>query len=189
MNIKEAKLYVKNELTQERYNHTLRVADVAVDLAVKNRVNVKHAELAAIFHDVAKCWDKEKLKHWFMQSTLPNDLLNYHHELWHGPVGALFVKEKFDITNTDILNAIYYHTTGRAGMSKLELIIFVADYIEPGRDIPGVEDVRKKAWESLQEAGWMILSRTIKHLITKKATIHPETFFAYNDFARRLNRF
>src|SRR5699024_3689314 len=70
-------------------------------------------------------------------------LLNYHHELWHGPVAAEMIRDKFQITNPDIYRAIYYHTTGRAEMSMLEYIVFVADFIEPKRNITGNDEISR----------------------------------------------
>lgn len=188
MKIEEARLLIKQELPSERYHHTLRVAEAAVKLATLHNVNRKHAELAAVFHDVAKYRPYDELKHYIQRSSLPCDLLHYHHELWHGPVGSIIVKETYGITNEDIQHAIRYHTTGREGMSQLELIICVADYIEPGRKIPGVDDVRHQATRNLVEAAWMVISRTIKHLIRKRVTIYPDTFFAYNDLTRQLEQ-
>ena len=63
-------------------------------------------------------------------------LLSFHHELWHGPVGAIIARNEFGIEDEDILNAIRFHTTGRAGMSTLEKLIYVSDMIEPGRNFP-----------------------------------------------------
>ena len=70
-------------------------------------------------------------------------LASFHHELWHGPVGAIIARDEFDITDEDTLNAIRFHTTGRAGMSLLEKLIYVSDMIEPGRDFPGVEHIKR----------------------------------------------
>lgn len=186
MNIEEVRSLVRHELPLERYEHTLRVAETAVELATMYDTNVRHAELAALLHDVAKYRTPEELKQYIQQSSLPNDLLDYHHELWHGPVGSMIARDEYGIDCLDIQQAIRYHTTGREGMSTLELVIFVADYIEPGRKIPGINDVRQQVKVNLIEAAWMVSSRTIEHLMNKRVTIYPDTFYAYNDLTRRF---
>src|SRR5699024_5245340 len=116
----EAIAHVKPHLTKERFDHTLRVAQTAVKLAEVYNESTEKAELAAIFHDYAKYRPLAELRRWIGQSYLPKDLLDYHHELWHGPVGAMLIEREYGIKDTDVQNAIYYHTTGKANMSKLE---------------------------------------------------------------------
>src|SRR5690625_5656343 len=119
-------------LPRKRFEHTLRVADTAIELADRFNESIEQAELAALFHDYAKYRPIEELKHWIIKSNLPKDLLDYHHELWHGPVGSILIEYEHGIQDSIIKNAIYYHTTGRAYMNKLDMILFVVDYIETG---------------------------------------------------------
>ncbi|MBB6454345.1 putative HD superfamily hydrolase involved in NAD metabolism [Salirhabdus euzebyi] len=179
----EALAKVKPHLKQERYEHTVRVVDTAVKLSELNGAEKEKVEIAAAFHDYAKYRDKEELERWILKETgLSKDLLQYHHELWHGPVGAYIVKLEYNITDKEILNAITFHTTGRKNMSLTEKIVFLADYIEPGRKFPGVEEVRDAAWKSLNLGCYMALKNTIQFLMSKKQPIYPDTFHAYNDF-------
>ncbi|WP_249871035.1 bis(5'-nucleosyl)-tetraphosphatase (symmetrical) YqeK [Oceanobacillus saliphilus] len=178
---------VKAHLTEERFQHSIRVAETAVKLAELYRDSTEKAELAAIFHDYAKYRPLDEMKHWIKKSPLPKDLLHYHHELWHGPVGALLIEAEHGIVDKEIQNAIHYHTTGRAHMSKLDKIIFLADYIEPGRKFPGVDDVREMAKKDLTKACWMASRNTINHLVNKGNTIYPDTFYAYNDLTNQIN--
>lgn len=187
MNRNEAIKRVEPHLTKNRFAHTLRVADTAVELARLYGESEDKAELAALFHDYAKYRSLEELKHWIIKSELPKDLLEYHHELWHGPVGSILIEFEHGISDSVIQNAIYYHTTGRAYMSKMDMILFVADYIEPGRDFPGLEEVRKTAKESLIKAAWMVSRNTIQYLMSKNNTIYPDSFYAYNDLTRQIN--
>ncbi|RYG74756.1 HD domain-containing protein [Lentibacillus lipolyticus] len=183
----EAIEIVKPHLKKERFEHTLRVADTAVQLAEKYDESVEKAELAAILHDYAKYFPLEDMRQIINGSDLPNDLLDYHHELWHGPAASVLIKQKHGISDLDIRNAIHYHTTGRAGMSRLEMILFVSDYIEPGRSFPGVDEVRTVAQTDLHHAAWMALRNTIQFLVSKHATVYPDTFYAYNHLTKRLN--
>lgn len=188
MKIDEAIAYVKPHLTQVRFDHTLRVAETALQLAEVYKVSAHKAELAAILHDYAKYRPLEELKRWIRESYLPKDLLDYHHELWHGPVGSLLIEREFGMKDADVQDAIYYHTTGKANMNDLEMIIFLADYIEPGRNFPGLKEVRDIAQKDLIHACWMVSRNTIQFLMQKGARIYPDTFHAYNDLTKRLDK-
>jgi predicted HD superfamily hydrolase involved in NAD metabolism len=107
-------------------------------------------------------------------------------ELWHAPVGAYLVEKEVGIVDSDILNAIRFHTSGRPNMTLLEKIIYVADYIEPGRHFPGVEEVRELAKLSLNKALIMAIHNTIVFLMKKKQQIYPDTFLTYNDLVKNL---
>lgn len=183
----EAITIVKPHLKVERFEHTLRVAETAVDLAKKYNESQEKVELAAIFHDYAKYKPLEEMEQVIIESELPNDLLEYHHELWHGPVAAVLINRDYGIDDHDIQSAIHYHTTGKEKMSKLDMIMFVADYMEPGRSFPGVDEVRETSGENLTLAAWMALRNTIQFLTSKQVTVYPGTFFAYNDLTRYLN--
>lgn len=186
MKIDEAVLLVQSQLTSKRFEHTMRVAQTAKELADLYDVDVKRVELAAILHDLAKDFPAEKLKQLLDESQSPEDLLHYNQELWHGPVAAYLLETKYGITDTDVIHAVRFHTTGRAQMSKVELIVYVADYIEPGRQFPGVEAVRHIAGKDLYEAAWTVSRNTIQFLLKKNVLVYPETINIYNDLTRRL---
>lgn len=186
MNLNEVRSIIKEKLSLDRYEHTIRVYDTAIQLAKRYDVAIDKVSLAALLHDYAKCFTEDELKQSITKFSLPRELLQYHKELWHGPVGAMIAKEKYGIVDQTILNAIYYHTTGRENMGVLELIIFVADYIEPGRSFPGVEEVRNMAELNLKEAARKALQNTIIFLMRKDATIYPDTFLAYNELTNQM---
>ncbi|WLR44012.1 bis(5'-nucleosyl)-tetraphosphatase (symmetrical) YqeK [Bacillus carboniphilus] len=180
MNKREALQIVKKQLPEARYLHTYRVMETAIILARRFNVNEKKAELAAIFHDYAKNHSKDEMKKHIVDQNMSPLLLQFHPELWHAPVGAFLVEQQFDIKDPNILNAIRFHTTGRMNMTKLEKVIFLADYIEPGRKFPGVKEVRAKAEVDLDKALFQSLKNTIAFLLEKNQTIFPDTFKAYN---------
>ncbi|MFZ0370324.1 MAG: bis(5'-nucleosyl)-tetraphosphatase (symmetrical) YqeK [Halobacillus sp.] len=178
----EALDYVRPALKKSRYEHTIRVTDEAVALAERFGADVKKAELAAALHDYAKYKPLDEMKRWIEQERrLPKDLLDYHHELWHGPVGAYMLEKEIGLEDSEIISAIACHTTGKKHMSVLDKVVFLADYIEPGRDFPGVEEVRDKSLTSLDQACLLALKNTAVFLINKERTVYPDTFHAYND--------
>lgn len=149
MEREQALIKVKNQLTEHRYQHTLGVMETAIKLAELYGADVKKAELAAIFHDYAKFRPKDEMRQIILTEGFPADLIDYNGELWHAPVGAFLVEKEAGVSDPDVLNAIRWHTSGRPGMTILEKVIYLADYIEPGRHFPGVDEVRalaKKIW-------------------------------------------
>lgn len=189
MDRNEALRIVKGQLPERRFKHTVGVMETAVALAKLYGADEKKAELAAIFHDYAKYRSREEMEKVILEENLPRDLLEHNIELWHAPVGAVLVEKETGISDEDILNSIRYHTTGRAGMTLLEKIIFLADYIEPGRNFPGVDEVRALARENLDFAMIKALANTISFLLEKRQLIYPDTIHTYNDLInkRRTN--
>jgi predicted HD superfamily hydrolase involved in NAD metabolism len=177
---------IREVLTKDRYDHTIRVVETAITLAEKYGESMEKVKLAALFHDYAKCFTIDQLKRKMIHYQIQDSLMDFHFELWHGPVGAKIARDVYGVMDQDILNAITYHTTGRVGMSKLEYIIFVADYIEPGRNFPAAEEVRKLAKMDLRQATRKALQYTIIYLMGKDATIHPNSFLAYNALTKTI---
>lgn len=185
MNQGEALKIVKEQLTEHRYTHTIGVMETAITLAEQYGADVKKAELAAIFHDYAKFRPKEEMATIIVEQNMPAELLDYHSELWHAPVGAYLVEKEVGIKDGEILNAIQYHTSGRPGLTLLEKIIYLADYIEPGRHFPGVEEVRQLAKNDLDQALLRAIQNTILFLMKKNQRIYPDTFHTYNDLVKK----
>lgn len=176
------KKVLRDQLTTSRYEHVLRVATLAIELAKKYSVPVEDAEHAALLHDIAKCQDKETLHRLLRDANGDERLFKFHHELWHGPVGAMIAEKQFGITNQDVLHAIRFHTTGRANMSTLEKIIFVADLLEPGRDFPGIKQLRETANNCIDTAMQECIVHSISYLVSKRVAIFPDSFDCYNEY-------
>ncbi len=181
MDREQALEIVKEQISGKRYIHTLGVMESAIELAKQYGVDEKKAEIAAIFHDYAKFRTKTEMKDIIDTHGIPADLLEYNAELWHAPVGAVLVEKVVGISDNEILDAIRYHTSGRAGMTKLDKVIYLADYIEPNRDFPGVEEVRELARKSLELALIKALQNTISFLLNRNQAVYPETINFYND--------
>lgn len=186
MELTEALKYVKSELPKGRYEHSYRVVQQAIKLARIHEIDEEKAGLAAAFHDYAKKRSADQLKRIILTSSLPKDLLLYDEELWHGPVASILIDSLFGITDPDIKNAIKYHTTGRAHMSELEMIISLADYTEPHRNFSNLGKVREMSETDLVSASWLMVRNTIYFLIENKSTIYPDTFHAYNYLSNKL---
>ena len=181
--------YIKSELKKQRYEHSLRVKDTAINLAKKYEVDEKKASIAALVHDCAKYLDYETLiKHSKEWGYKIDSVSKANPSLLHGVAAANIAKTKMGIEDEDILNAIIYHTTGRKNMSKLEKIIYLADYIEPGRKFPTIELLREKTYNNLDEGLLFSFDNTIKFIIDRGQLIHKDTINARNDLIVKQGR-
>ena len=182
MDINEAKALVKDKLPEKRYNHSLRVAETAVKLAEIYDGDKEKAELAGVLHDYCKYDDLSKMYQIVRQCELESDLLSYGNEILHVPVCAAIMEHDYHIKDEEVLLAIKYHTTGRQQMTKTEKLIFIADYIEPGRKTPGVEEIRDMAYNqgSLDKTIYEIYKRTVLFLIGKDITVYGTTIACLN---------
>lgn len=172
---------VQRRLSDARYRHSLDVAETAVELARRFGVDEDKAYVAGLLHDVAKEYPKIRLlKEALDFGIVLTEIERSKAQLIHGPLGASIARTEFGVTDPDVLAAIYYHTTGRAGMSALESVVYVADYTEPGREFAGVELVRERARTSLHEAVLLTLSQKIIFLAERGRLIHPDSVAARN---------
>ncbi|MBO9129571.1 bis(5'-nucleosyl)-tetraphosphatase (symmetrical) YqeK [Bacillus sp. 165] len=171
---------VRKQLHEKRYLHTVGVMETAIELAERYKVDKKKAELAAIFHDYAKCRPIQEMEEIIKREQMPAGLLEYNKELWHAPVGAYLVEKEAGVTDPEILQAIAYHTSGHECMTMLDKVIYVADYIEPGRKFPGVDEVRELARLDLNKALLQAIKNTIAFLMEKDQAVYPLTFQTYN---------
>lgn len=186
MNLDTLREATCKQMPEKRWKHTLGVVQSAIALAERFGGDVQQAELAALLHDYSKAWETSRMALIIRQEGLPEELLHYEKELWHAHVGAWAVQTEHGIDDEEVLDAIRYHTSGREGMTLLDKIVCLADYIEPGRDFPGVERLRKLAQVSLEKALVEGFDGTIAQLMEKRKLIFPLTVLARNDLMRQL---
>jgi len=176
------KKIMKKRLKKSRYQHTLGVVESAKALARIHNVNEANAEISALLHDYGKNLDKETLLRLVLKYDIHMDEVTRDSvSLLHGEVGAELVCEELGICDEDVLNAIRYHTYGRVGMSKLEKVVYIADAIEPGRNYPGVDELRDLANKDLDQALKRALSDSIKFVVEKGHSLHLNTIALWND--------
>lgn len=174
----DLRIRMKARLDEARYEHTLGVAYTAACLARLYEVNVNKALRAGMLHDCAKCFNSEEIFFYCEKYGVTVSEVEKRNPtaLLHAKVGAKLAADEYGERDQDILNAIEYHTTGRPEMSMLEKIVFVADYIEPGRDkAPNLYEIRKLAFCDINKALVKILEDTLKYLTCKGAETDPAT--------------
>jgi len=182
---KEIIEYIEKNLKPNRLEHTYSVAAEAVKLAEKYGENAEKAELAALFHDMFRSTPVQVLDMYVRQLGLPKRIID-NPNLSHGKIAAAVMKKDYGIDDEDMLNAVAYHTTGRAGMSTLEKIIFLADAIEPGRSYPTVEETRSIAYMDLDRACISSLERTVEYIREIGEYLDPDTLNALCDLKEKL---
>ncbi|NFO12071.1 HD domain-containing protein [Clostridium botulinum] len=183
LSIEEIKLYLKENLNSNRYNHTLGVVETAKKLAEVNKISIEKAEIAALAHDVAKNLSLQKMQLIIEKNNI--ELTNTEKEnsnLWHSIIAPIEARNKLKINDEDILDAVRWHTTGKENMSILTKIIYIADMIEPGRDFPGVEKIRQTTFENLDEGVLLGLTESMKDLLNRNLIIDLNTIKARNYF-------
>lgn len=178
---------LKNALTQSRFEHVLRVEQMAIELAKKNDVDVEKASVAGLCHDYAKQRPDDDFIQLIKKYRLDDLLLQYGNAIWHGEVGYLMVQNELGVTDIDILNSIKHHTTGAKYMSKLEQIVYMADYIEMGRDFPGVEEAREITFNNLADGVAYQTKHTLQYLISANKPVYPKTIDTYNEWVNESN--
>jgi predicted HD superfamily hydrolase involved in NAD metabolism len=172
----DAESYARRRLSDKRYDHTMRVADTAERLARLHGLDPQRARLAGLLHDSAREVGKEELLQVAEEEGLSvGELERERPMLLHGPVAAELVRRDLGLEDEEVLEAMRVHTTGAPGMDSLSLALYVADKIEPGRDQPGVEGLRKLAYKSLRRAARAALDDAISHNERRGRSIHPKS--------------
>lgn len=194
INLAKLRKEMEQTLEPKRYEHTLGVAYTAANLAMVHGADVEKALTAGMLHDCAKCMSHHKQIALCKKNHIPLSEIETekHSPLLHAKAGSCLAKKKYGVADEDILQAISYHTTGRPNMSALEKIIYIADYIEPGRerakrsyaDIQNLDEVRKMAYRDLDETLCKILSDTLDYLSQKGGLIDSMTRETYEYYCQ-----
>lgn len=176
-------------LDEDRYFHTLGVMFSCASLAMVHGYDLKDAQAAGLLHDSAKCIpNKKKLKICAENNIPVSDFEKDHPFLLHAKLGAYIAKTKYNVKNEEILSAICCHTTGKPQMNKLEKILYIADYIEPARNkAPRLDEIRKIAFEDLDECMYQILKDTLTYLDKNPDDVDSATKDAYKYYASLHN--
>ena len=178
---------IKNRLTPDRLYHALNVADEAKKLAKHYGADEQKAFTAGLLHDILKNTpDSELLQYFERNGIMLTETERARRKTRHAMAGADFLRRELHVTDEDILSAVRWHTTGRAGMTLLDKVLFVADFISADRDYPGVERMREKAYVSLEDAMLEGLQFTINELVENAWPVHEDSIRAYNELV--INR-
>lgn len=173
--VEKIKSDLKKRLSEYRYCHSLRVAEVARKLAQIYHVDEEKAYIAGLVHDIAKEFSEEENRQWISKFQIEGDLLTTEFkQVIHAEIGAIVAKELYGV-DEEIVLAIRYHAIGNIKMKLLDKIVFVADKIEEGKDYPGIEEERILAYQNIDEALILCLKNQKKKRELEGKNIHPDS--------------
>jgi len=176
MDIKTIREMLRKELDDKRFQHSVNVMEVAASLAEHYGADAEKAKLAGLLHDCGKNFKGDTAREYINKIGYKADETELMQtKLLHGIIGEHLARTVYGITDEEILGAVRWHTTGKAGMSLLEKIIYVADYIEPLRYFDGIEEMRKAAYEDLDRCIVLCADSTIRYILNKGAILHEKT--------------
>ena len=181
--------HISEEIDLKRARHILRVADYARALAPRFGIDPEKAYLAGLLHDCTRCypteWHLEYAERHGIELTQADIACPF---VLHQVTAPHFARHVLGAEDEEILSAIGCHTTGKPGMSDLDLLLFFADSCEPGREYPGVEELRKAGEADLKKGMLMLFEHSIAHVISKKQSLHPQTACARDDLIKELEK-
>lgn len=173
---------IRQKLDDYRFYHSLCVAESAKELAVRYGADPQKAYLAGLLHDVMKNAPRQEQRSAIEKAGLlftKSDEENP--KIWHAIAGEAFLRTEKTVEDEEVLSAVRWHTTGRAGMTLLDKIVYIADFISADRNYPDVGIVREKAKKSLESAIKYTSEYTIKKVSSDGRVPHPATVDCYNE--------
>lgn len=178
----ELETALHENMSFERFKHSCRVARTAAIYAGRLGLSIPDAWIAGMAHDLAREWPSHQL----LQFVISHDGLianEFHNKplLLHGRAAAIILEKNFGMHNSDVLEAMEHHTLGRAGLSALAKLIFVADYLEPGRKFTSLAFRRSMGNCCLD----CLVCRVIEHCARRHKDIHPLTLDLYAESSKR----
>lgn len=181
-NYDEYKSILRERLNENRYYHSLCVADEAKRLAEKYGGDIEKCYLAGLLHDITKnSTEEEHLQIFSNFGIILSDIERNAEKLWHAMSGSAYIENILKINDEEILDAIRYHTTAKAGMSLTAKILYLADFTSKDRNYPDVNIIRALVDKSLDEAFLYALKYSIIDLTENSRAIHPDTVNAFNE--------
>lgn len=181
---------LKKYIDEMRFHHTLGVMYTAASLAMCHGEDIERAQVAGLLHDCAKCIPNAKKLKLCAQKNIPvSEIEEKSPYLLHARIGAYIAREKYHVEDPEILSAIEFHTTGKAEMTLLEKIIFIADYIEPMRSkAANLPEIRSLAFLDIDRAVYLTMRDTITYLEKEKSWLDNQTIVAYNYYKELVEK-
>ena len=177
---------LEKKLSPYRFQHSLGVQYTAAALAMKYSMDINKASIAGLLHDNAKFLSGEQMYEKCLKYGI--EILKEEKEqphLLHGKLGAYYAKEKYGVTDKEILSAIEHHTTGKPNMSLLEKILYIADYIEPNRKvIEGLDEIRRYAFDDIDKAVVYKLKNMRGYLLSQGIELEGKALDTYNYYVK-----
>lgn len=189
MTYEEIREKLKNTLPEDRFYHSLGVADTVAFLASFYGEDFNKARLAGLVHDCAKGYKTAENIALCESNNIPvSEAERKNPQLLHAKLGSFFAKEIYGICDEEILDAIACHTTGKINMNLFEKLLFIADYIEPGRNrAKRLDAIRKEALINVDNCIVMILKDTLDYLNELNYNVDNITVETYEFYKGVIN--
>ena len=188
LDITEMKKLLKASLPHKRFKHSLAVYDTALELAAVYGLDKEKVGVGALLHDCGREIPTRDLLMHTIALGLPIDVERNQPILLHAKLGVYYAREKYGVTDQEILDAIRFHTTGAAGMSKMAMVVYLADLLEPTRDFAGIDEMRRLAKVDLEQAMIKAYAQTIRYLLEYDLLVLPHCIEGYNELAAKFKR-
>lgn len=188
MTIEEMRALLQQSLKPKRYEHSIRVYETALMMAEHFHADKQKVALAALLHDCGRQIPKENSAARAKELGIAVDEVEKAQPiLLHAKLGVYYAVHKYGVSpdDTEVLDAIRYHSTGTADMTETAKIVFLADLIEPGRDFEGVEEIREASFQDLDKGMLLSYDNTIRYLLEDGLLIHPDAVAGYNRLAAK----
>jgi len=179
--------FMKENLNEHRYIHSLGVEKMAIELAEIHGADTEKAAFAGRYHDIAKCFDQKTSDEYIIKYGIDHKYLG-NKALAHSKIAAEILKNEYSVDDEDLLNSIRSHTTGRVGMSLLEELIYISDAIEENRDYPELKHLQELAKKDLDEVCLIIMDFAVQMILEKGRELDSETLDAREFIKERLRR-
>lgn len=181
MKLEEMKELLGKSLPSKRFKHSVAVYETALKLAEAHKLPLERVAVAALLHDCGREVNSKESIAKAQELGVELDMVELAQPvLIHAKLGAYNARHKYGVDDEEILAGILYHTTGAADMTDLAKVVYLADMLEPGRDFPGIEELRKQAFKNLDKAMLMAYDSTMRYLLDSKLLLHPRCIEGYN---------
>ena len=189
LKIDEMKSILKASLSLKRYKHSLAVYETALKLAEAHHLDAEKVGISALLHDCGReISGRDSLAKTAELGIEIDEVEANQPILLHAKLGVYFAKHKYGVEDQDILDGILYHTTGTPNMSPLAMAVYLSDLLEPTRDFPGIDDLRKLAREDMEKAMMKAYAQTIRYLLEYDLLVHPNCIYGYNQLAAKFKK-
>lgn len=186
LKIEEMKRILKESLPLKRYKHSLAVYDTAIELASAHKLDVEKVAVSALLHDCGReVAGRDSLAKAAELGIAVDETEANQPILLHAKLGVYYAQHKYGVEDPEILEGILYHTTGAKDMTPLAMAVYLADLLEPTRDFPGIDEMRKLAKQDMEKAMMRAYAQTIRYLLEYDLLVHPNCIYGYNQLAAK----
>ncbi len=186
LKIEEMKRILKESLPLKRYKHSLAVYDTAIELASAHKLDVEKVAVSALLHDCGREVAGRDSLAKAAELGIPVDETEANQPiLLHAKLGVYYAQHKYGVEDPEILEGILYHTTGAKDMTPLAMAVYLADLLEPTRDFPGIDEMRRLARQDMEKAMMRAYAQTIRYLLEYDLLVHPNCIYGYNQLAAK----